>query len=556
LVLAIGLAFLATSVAPGGGGNTVAAASLPVYRVDVTVPDGLATAINEAGDIVGWQTVNGTTRAFVNRAGTTTLLPTAADRPLSVARDVNDAGAIVGYAYKTTTDEPGNAMRWTLGASGWAVQDLGFLTGDLVSEATGLNDAGKVVGHSNARSFLGEQGFLWTAAQGMTQLLPGESFVPQDINELGVVVGNGYSTAQRVNTATGVTDTLGAASYTNSHVYAVNDAGQVAGALTTGSGNSQVVARYADATGWQVLGGLSGGSVQNIGYGINSAGAVVGVGWPRTGVDAPYQRAVIYLDSVGSLLYVDDLLEAGGQWSIVSAWDINDSGQIAGYARNKVTGQRAAVRLSPIGTLQVPNAPSGLTATPYAAVLSQDQNRIDLHWIDNSNNETAFEVERRRVDSTGAPLTAFARVATVSANVTAYSDLPLTLGTYYRYRVRAIGIAGPSGYSNTATARAPTTSPETVAPTVRITSPASLATVSRIVTVKISATDNVAVTRVELVADTQLIGACTLATPPIYTCKWDTRKFSNGGWTLYARAWDKAGNLGVNAITVFVKNRH
>lgn len=559
LVPAVALAIVGTSFG-GGGGLASAAGSLPLYRVDAVIPNGFATAVNEAGDMAGWQYFNYSPRAFAYIGGQLSLLPSPADRPLSVARDISDAGTVVGYAYKTTIDEPGDAMRWTGGTSAWTVQDLGFLPGDLVSEATGVNEAGQIVGRSNPRSFLNEHGFLYTDGAGMTQLLPGYTFVPQDINELGVAVGNGYGTAQRVDTTTGSATNLGALfPYGSSNAYAINHAGQIAGALTSSSGNSQVVARYADATGWQDLGGLGGGScsgcVQNIGWGINSAGTVVGTGWPRTGVTAPYQRAVIYLDSVGTLLYVDDLLEAGSEWSITVAYDINDAGQIAGYARNPLSGQTAAVRLSPVATLQVPAAPSGLTATPYAAVTSQEQNRIDLRWIDNSSYETGFEVERRQVDALGAPLTAFTRLVTQSANITAYSDLDMVLGTRYEYRVRALSLAGPSVWSPSAFAQAPSTVPETTAPSVRITYPTAWSTVSGRISVKIDASDNVAVTRVELVVDTQLVGVCTAGTPPVYTCKWDTRKWSSGGWTLYARAWDQAGNLGVDAITVFVSNK-
>lgn len=555
LIPAVVVALVATSF-PVGGRVAQAVASLPLYRVDAVVPNGVATAINEAGSIVGWKTVNGNTRAFVYSAGKLTLLPNAPGRPLSVARDINDAGNIVGHAYKTTIDEPGNAMRWTLGASGWIAKDLGFLPGDLVSEATGVNDAGRIVGHSNPRSFLSEHGFLYTPSAGMTALNAlSSSFVPYDINESGVTVGTGYSTAQRVDSTTGLAQNLGTlAPYGFSHAYALNDTGQVAGALTSSSGNAQVVARYSDPTGWQVLGGLGGGrKVQNIGWGINSAGTVVGVGWPRTG-ETPAKRAVIYLDAVGSLLYVDDLLESGGAWSIVSAYDINDTGQIAGYARNRVTGKTAAVRLTRVGTLPVPSAPSGLTATPHAAVMSQDQNRIDLRWLDNGPYETAFEVERRQVDGLGTPLTAYARLITMRPNITSYPDVDLLPGAYYQYMVRAVGFAGASAYSNRPIARAPATTPETVAPTVAITSPTSWSTVSGIVSVRISATDNVAVTQVELIVDTELGGPCTLGTPPVYACRWDTRNWSNGGWTLYARAWDQAGNLGVHAITVFVQN--
>lgn len=554
LASAVALALASTTI--GAGAGFALTTALPLYRVDVVVPDGVATAINESGDIVGWQYVSGSPRAFVFSAGQLTLLPNPAARPLSVARDINAAGTIVGYAYKTTIDEPGNAMRWTRSGGSWTVQDLGFLAGDLVSEATGLNDAGQVVGHSNPRSFLSEHGFLYTSGGGMTQLLPGFPFVAQDINEQGIAVGNGYSTAQRVNVATGLGENLGALTYGNSYAYALNDAGQVAGTLVSSSGNSSVVARYG-AAGWQVLGGIGGGTcsdcVQNVGWGINGAGTVVGVGWPRTGL-TPAVRGVIYLDSAATLLYVDDLLEAGGGWSITSAYDINDLGQIAGTARNPSTGQRAAVRLTPVGTLAVPAAPFGLTATPHAAVTVSDQNRIDLRWSDNSNNETGFEIGRRKVDAAGTPLTSFSRLVNLNTNVTVYADTAIGLGVRYEYRVRAVGTAGASPYSASAFAMAPSTSPETIAPIVKITSPASLATVASAISVKISATDNVGVVRVELVVDTQLVGSCIKVTSSTYSCKWDTRKWSNGGWTLYARAWDSVGNLGTDAITVFVSN--
>ena len=554
---AVAAVLLLTSVAgtPAFGADE---APLPLYRVDVVAPGGVATAINELGDVVGWQTVNGNPRAFIYRSGVLTLLPTPLDRPLSIARDVNDQGVVVGSAYKTIIDEPGTAMRWTPGTSGWTVRDLGFLPDDLVSEAKGLNEVGQIVGRSNPRSFLYEHGFLFTDSAGMAPITAvSNTFVAEDINEVGVTVGTGYSTAQRVDTATGLSTDLGSlAPYAYSYAYAINDAGVISGALTTASGNAQVVARYADATGWQVLGGIGGSSsssVSNIGWGINSAGTVVGQGWPRTGSQPP-QRAVIYLDSHGTLLYVDDLVEAGTPWSVYGAFDINDKGQIVGHARNWLTGATAAVRLTQVGTLAVPAPPSGLTATPYAATTSQEPNRIDLRWLDNAVDETGFEVERRQVDALGTPLSAFGRIAGVSANVTTYADIAITLGARYEYRVRALGIAGASPYSNVATATAPATAPDAIPPVVAITSPADLATVSGRLLVKVDASDNVGVVRVELVVDTTLLGSCTLSTGQTYVCKWDTRRWSDGGWTLYARAWDKAGNLGIDAVSVFVRN--
>jgi hypothetical protein len=91
-----------------------------------------------------------------------------------------------------------------------------------------------------------------------------------------------------------------------------------------------------------------------------------------------------------------------------------------------------------------PAAPTVLIATPVSST------RILLAWMDNSDNETAFEVERK---SGGA----FALVAVVSANATSFADSGLSPGMAYSYRVRAIHSEGVSAYSNEANAATPST---------------------------------------------------------------------------------------------------
>jgi fibronectin type 3 domain-containing protein len=86
----------------------------------------------------------------------------------------------------------------------------------------------------------------------------------------------------------------------------------------------------------------------------------------------------------------------------------------------------------------VPAAPSILTA----AVASATQ--INLGWTDNSNNENNFVVERSFTNS----FTAVTSI-TLPANQTTYSDMGLTTGTTYFYRVKATNAIGSSGYSNT-----------------------------------------------------------------------------------------------------------
>ena len=90
----------------------------------------------------------------------------------------------------------------------------------------------------------------------------------------------------------------------------------------------------------------------------------------------------------------------------------------------------------------VPAAPTNLTATAVS------RSQINLGWTDNASNETGFYIERCK----GSTCTRFARIATVGANVTTYSNTGLSSNTSYRYRVQAFNASGTSAYSNIATA--------------------------------------------------------------------------------------------------------
>ena len=89
-----------------------------------------------------------------------------------------------------------------------------------------------------------------------------------------------------------------------------------------------------------------------------------------------------------------------------------------------------------------PAAPTALVATPVSA------SQVNLAWVDNSDNETGFDVER----CTGMLCTNFVNITTVGTNVTSYSNTGLAASTAYTYRVRAKNSGGNSGYSNEASA--------------------------------------------------------------------------------------------------------
>jgi hypothetical protein len=88
-------------------------------------------------------------------------------------------------------------------------------------------------------------------------------------------------------------------------------------------------------------------------------------------------------------------------------------------------------------------------------------------------------------------------------------------------------------------------------PTVNITSPADGATVSGIVTVQVSASDNVKVTAVSLKVDGTLVATDTEVP---YTFTGDSSNYDNGTHTLTAIAEDTAGNTASSSVSVKVNN--
>jgi hypothetical protein len=91
--------------------------------------------------------------------------------------------------------------------------------------------------------------------------------------------------------------------------------------------------------------------------------------------------------------------------------------------------------------------PAAALAAPSRLTAQTPGNRIRLTWRDNSNNETGFHIERAVGTNPS-----FTRLASVSANETAYNDTATTRGVTYQYRVQAFNATTTSGYSNTASA--------------------------------------------------------------------------------------------------------
>lgn len=94
-----------------------------------------------------------------------------------------------------------------------------------------------------------------------------------------------------------------------------------------------------------------------------------------------------------------------------------------------------------------PKQPSSLVAAVSAPTT------ITLTWVDNSTNESGFELWRSTTGISGT----YTLLATVAANATTAPDAGLAAGKQYCYRVRAIGAGSipPSAFSNKSCATTP-----------------------------------------------------------------------------------------------------
>ncbi|MEM7029692.1 MAG: VWA domain-containing protein [Chloroflexota bacterium] len=97
------------------------------------------------------------------------------------------------------------------------------------------------------------------------------------------------------------------------------------------------------------------------------------------------------------------------------------------------------VKIEAIGA---PAAPNNLNAA------ADGSGQITLNWADNSNNESAFEIERSTSSDSG-----FSKISTVAKDTTSFTNKQgVSCATTYYYRVRAVNGASQSNYTSVANA--------------------------------------------------------------------------------------------------------
>ena len=287
------------------------------------------SGINNSGDVVGQSdTASGNTHAFYYDGYNMTDIKPSGGSYIS-ARGINDAGQIVGI-------EEGYAFLYDpISSTPWSV-----LT-SAEGSAHAINKSGNVVGRD------GSKAFFYDGTMHDIGDLGGGSSLAYDVNDSNVVVG--YSSTgsathaflYNANAAAPVMIDIGSSLGNYNQANSINNDGYVVGDYIT-TAFSNMAALY-DGSEWTSLGALSdlGGGLSaytnSSARGINDNEYVVGFSY-----DTSLNRlATLWYG--GSIYNLNDLivgwvgLEALGlaeipSITLIEAWDINSSGQIAANA--------------------------------------------------------------------------------------------------------------------------------------------------------------------------------------------------------------------------------
>lgn len=117
------------------------------------------------------------------------------------------------------------------------------------------------------------------------------------------------------------------------------------------------------------------------------------------------------------------------------------SGGTTYHYRVRAVNEYGVSAYTPVASVRTPTVPTPPASVTASAV---SNSQMDVRWVDKSNDETGFKIER------SANGTTFSEIATVNAGVVSYAATGLNIGTLYYFRVRAFSRAGDSAYSNIA----------------------------------------------------------------------------------------------------------
>jgi len=296
------------------------------YRVSILKPDG--TVAYGPSPVVTLSVEPGPSRPFYQIVDLGTV-----GGPTSFGLDVNNNGQVTGNSRYTTANTRLHAYVWSEGV----ITDIGYLTNGVeFSRGYAINDDGVIVGESDNST---SKAFIWDNVNGMQNLgtLGGPSAVATDINNNGEIVGassDGTASRPFYRSAAGVMTDLGTLLGTpnsTGRAWAINEAGVIVGFSRNAANTTS------QATLWQEgaiisLGSLGSGEFFSQAYALNESLQIVGTSVagkinPTSSTDL--YRAFLWENGV--------MIDLGAHpsnaaWIHSEAKDINDAGQVVGYA--------------------------------------------------------------------------------------------------------------------------------------------------------------------------------------------------------------------------------
>jgi len=314
--------------------------------------------MNLGAEVVGWTTSVGNVRGYVvGPDHPYELLPLPDGYASSWAKDINDAGVVVGSVGTGFTPEFGEAVVWTPTGDGYAIEFLGALEGHTQSVATATNNRGDIIGYSIQPGWQGGPSVWFNHPDGILDLSAlGAPSTPQDLNDSGLLCGwNGglfdLDDLEAMPLPGQVPE-----DWRPPLSWAINEHGDLAGYVLVAS-TVRYAIRYTDAMGWETLGDPMGSSAQASSYDINDDRTVV----LETSIPGHGWAVGAYFDD-GGIVALEDLLAPGeGEWTFLANLGeaINDRGQIAAIAVGLEGQPDGLCILSPLEAVGVAHASAG-----------------------------------------------------------------------------------------------------------------------------------------------------------------------------------------------------
>ena len=509
-------------------------AAVPVYSAEYLGP-GLYASFNEGGIVIGNNSTNPGQPWFNNGNGPQDL-PLPEGVLAARVSDINDDGEIVGTIYpdgQLTSDLP---VIWLPdGAGGYTMEMLPLAGRATRGTGVAINNHGQIL-----VSGFGIDGILPTYR---AYVIDGADVVPLlqlsnpiTINDNGIILTNVTLFDYASMTDLGLPPQPAGIRAITMSPTDLNNNDQVAVTLLTsviGFTRYQALGIYTIGGDWKMLTDV----VTNISTGgMNDIGDVL--------INGASCGTMVYFADLGFYCPGSLLDPADTDWTLGRALDVANDRTLLAYGSNARSGEAGTVMMTAVGDLPVPAAPVDVVAVPHVPTAQQNFVSIDVSWSPADGLTRSYIIERQGPGDAG-----FVQLNTTTNLF--YRDMTVVSGETYGYRILSVGLAGNSEPSAVVTALAPEQG-DAEAPVITSLSLQNGDVVSGVVNIDVTATDNVGVSLIRVVAP-GMNQPCDTFDSSTASCRWDTSGLTAGSYSVQVSASDAMGNGALEIVTVTVE---